>query len=64
MEHFVAGTTARTTAELVGVSRNTAALYFLKLRETVVELERLFASEPAHRERVGVQASEIGFSLP
>jgi len=37
MEHFVAGTTARATAELVGVNRNTATLYYLKLRETIAE---------------------------
>ena len=35
IEHFVAGTPARTAAGLVGVHRNTAALYYHKLRETV-----------------------------
>ena len=40
MEHFVAGTTARTAARLCGVNRKTAAFYFLRLREIVaVELE-------------------------
>ena len=34
---FVAGTTARTAAELVGVHRNTAALFFRKLRERIAE---------------------------
>ena len=34
---FVAGTTARTAAELVGVHRNTAALFFRKLRELIAE---------------------------
>lgn len=37
IEHFVAGTTARTAAELVGVNRNTAILYYHKLRETIAE---------------------------
>ncbi len=40
MEHFVAGTTARTAARLCGVNRKTAAFYFLRLREIIaVELE-------------------------
>ena len=40
IEHFVAGTTARTSASLCGVHRNTAAYYFLRLREFIAyELE-------------------------
>ena len=35
IEHFVAGTTARTAASLCGVNRKTAALYFLRLREII-----------------------------
>ena len=35
IEHFVAGTTARTAARLCGVHRNTAAYYFLHLREII-----------------------------
>ena len=35
IEHFAAGTPARTAAGLVGVHRNTAVLYYHKLRETV-----------------------------
>ena len=34
---FVAGVSARTAAELVGVNRNTAILYFHKLRELIAE---------------------------
>lgn len=34
---FVAGTSARTSAELCGVNRNTAILYFHKLRELIAE---------------------------
>ncbi len=37
MEHFVAGTTTRTAARLVGVHRNTATLYFHRLREVIVQ---------------------------
>lgn len=35
MEHFVAGTTARTSAELVGVNRNTATKFFNNLRKII-----------------------------
>ena len=35
VEHFVAGTTARTAASLCGVNCKTAALYFLRLREII-----------------------------
>ena len=35
MEHFVAGTTARCAAELLGVNRKTAAYYFHRLREII-----------------------------
>ena len=35
MEHFIAGTTARCAAELVGVNRKTAAYYFHRLREII-----------------------------
>ena len=41
IEHFVAGTTARCTADLIGVNRNTAAYYFQRLCEiTVAQLEQ------------------------
>ena len=35
LEHFVAGTPARTAAELVGVNRNTATLFYHRLREII-----------------------------
>ena len=35
IEHFVAGSTARTAARLCGVHRNAAAHYFLRLREII-----------------------------
>ena len=37
--HFVAGTTARTAAALVGVNKTTAAYYFHRLRELIYEAE-------------------------
>jgi len=48
MEHFVAGTTARTAASLVGVNKSTAAYYFHRLRELVfraVEDDSFLAGE-------------------
>lgn len=36
-EHFVAGTSARAVAELVGVNKNTAALFYRRLRETIAD---------------------------
>ncbi len=35
IEHFVAGTTARCAAELIGVNRKTAAYYYQRLREII-----------------------------
>jgi transposase len=37
IEHFVAGSTARTTAKIVGVNKNTAQLFFHKLRELIAK---------------------------
>ncbi len=50
VEHFVAGTTARCAAELIGINRNTAAYYYQRLREIIAdELEKesqeVFAGE-------------------
>ena len=50
VEHFVAGTIARTAASLCGVHRNTAAFYFLRLREIIAyeleaESEAMFGGE-------------------
>ena len=35
LEHVVAGTPARTAAELVGVNTNTATLFYHRLREII-----------------------------
>ncbi len=50
MEHFVAGATARCSAELVNVHRNTAAYYFHRLREMIAwqceqESQEVFGGE-------------------
>ena len=37
IEHFVAGTTARAAAELVGVHRNTAVSFYTRLRKVIAE---------------------------
>ena len=37
IKQFVAGSTARTAADLVGVNRNTARLYYHKLLELIAE---------------------------
>jgi transposase len=37
IEHFVAGTTARTAAGLAGVNKTTAAYYFHRLRELIYQ---------------------------
>lgn len=40
IEHFVAGTPARTAAELVGVNKNSSALFYHRLREIIaVQIE-------------------------
>lgn len=39
-EHFVAGTPARTAAELVGINKNSAVLFYHRLREIIsVQIE-------------------------
>jgi transposase len=48
LEHFVAGTPARAAADLVGVNKNTAALYYHRLREIIaarIEDESPFSGE-------------------
>ena len=50
IEHLIAGTTARTASRLVGVHRNSAALYFYRLREIIAreleaESEAMFGGE-------------------
>ena len=55
---FVAGTPARTAAELVGVNRNTAILYFQKLREVIAE--KLAVEAPFSVGEVEVDESYFG----
>jgi len=50
IEHFVAGTTARAAAELVGVHRNTAASFYTRLRKVIAEqLAEASSRRPARR---------------
>ncbi len=35
IEHFIAGTTARAVAELVGVQANTAIRFYMRLRQLI-----------------------------
>ncbi len=57
LEHFVAGTTARAAAELVGVNRNTVNRFYLALR--VVIAEEMEKAAPLHGE-VEVDESYFG----
>ena len=40
IEHFAAGTAARTASVLVKVNKTTASYYFLRLRELIFEYEK------------------------
>jgi transposase len=51
LEHFVAGTPARPAAELVGVNRHTARLFYHRLRECIAR--RLARRTPAPPEPSG-----------
>ena len=42
---FVSGSTARAAGEMVGVHRNTAALFFTKVRRLIAEYHELKMSE-------------------
>ena len=63
LEHFVAGTPARAAAALVGVNRNTARLFYHRMREIIAQ--RLEQASPFQGEVVaatnpfpGVEANE------
>ena len=47
-EHFVAGTPARTAADLIGVNKNTAALFYHRLRQIIAV--RIEDDSPLHGE--------------
>ena len=59
IEHFVAGTTARTAASLCGVNRKTAAFYFHRLRE-IVQLELDAENEAMFGGEIEVDESYFG----
>jgi transposase len=58
LAHFVAGTPARGAAELVGVNRHTATLYYHKLREEIAR--RLECEAPELSGEVEVDESYFG----
>ena len=59
IEHFVAGTTARCAADLIGVNRNTTAYYFKRLREIIIyELEQV--SQEVFEGEIEVDESYFG----
>ena len=60
IRQFVAGATARTAAELVGVNRHTATLYFHKLRELIAS--KLAEKEPWLSGEIEVDESYFGGS--
>jgi transposase len=55
IEHFVAGTTARATAELVGVQSNTAIRFFMRLRQLIA------SKQPSYQLYGEVEADESYF---
>ncbi len=57
--YFVAGTRARTAASLCGVHRNTAAYYFLRLRE-IIAYEREAESEAMFGGEIEVDENDFG----
>lgn len=58
LRHFVAGVTARTAAELAGVNRHTATLYFQKLREIIAR--RVGAETPFLSGEIELDESYFG----
>src|SRR5262245_26949929 len=58
LEHFVAGTPARASAELVGVNRNTARLFYHRMRELIAQ--RLEQASPFPGEVAAAPTSSPG----
>ena len=59
IEHFVAGTTARCTSELLHMNRNTVWLYFYRLR-TIIAYELALASDEMFCGEIEVDESYFG----
>jgi transposase len=59
LEHFVAGTPARTAAELVEVNRNTATHFYHRLRE-VIAARLAHAGETGSEGEIEVRESYVG----
>jgi transposase-like protein len=62
IKQFVCGATARSAAEVVGAKRQTAMLYFHKLREMIVA--KLAEEEPWLCVEVEVDESSFGSDAP
>jgi transposase len=58
LEHFVAGTPARASAALVGVNRNTARLFYHRMRELIAQ--RLEQASPFRGEVVAAAINSPG----
>ena len=58
VRHFVAGSSARSAAEICGINRNTAILYFHKLRELIAN--KLAAEAPDLMAGGGVRKGKRG----
>ena len=58
IEHFVAGTTARCAASLVGINHKSATYYFMRLREIIAQQ---LACETAHIFEGEVEVDESYF---
>ena len=59
LEHFVAGTTARCAAQLIGVNKSTAAYYFQRLR-TIIALQIEQEAQAAFGGEIEVDESYFG----
>ncbi len=59
IEHFVAGTTARCAADLIGVNRKTAAYYYHRLRE-IISTELIQQADEVFSGEIEVDESYFG----
>lgn len=69
MNYFVAGTTARTAADLIGIHRNTAIIFFHKLREKIVikqqhRSEQFYGKSSSMKVILAELAKENGVGVP
>ena len=60
IEHFAAGTTARTASALIGINRKTAILYYHHLRELIFEYEKEKKEEEIFNGEIEADESYFG----